>query len=125
MSSELLDEHLRKAIDLIEKGESRYSKAQEIDEEFKVMERSAEGCEDAFHSLVELSESILRRHGRTAEGHMDRKGKLEEVGRSDLARLYDSAQIDLHDACYYKQQLHPRQRKIIEEIKEQIEKETG
>ncbi|KXA96089.1 hypothetical protein AKJ39_05090 [candidate division MSBL1 archaeon SCGC-AAA259J03] len=125
MAETITDEHLKKAKNLIEKGSSKYSKAQEIDEEFKVGERSAEGCEDAFHSLVELSESILRRHSMTAKGHMERKSKLEKIGRSDLARLYGDAQSDLHEACYYKQQIHPRQERIIEEIKKQIEKETG
>ncbi|KXB05964.1 hypothetical protein AKJ52_02745 [candidate division MSBL1 archaeon SCGC-AAA382C18] len=124
MAKTTIDNHLRKAKQLADQGESKYSKAQEIDEEFEVRKKSAEGCEDAFHSLVEFSESILKQHGVKTESHEERKQKLRDIGRKDLARLYGEAKDSLHTACYYEQQTKPYQKDIIETIKREIEKET-
>lgn len=124
MAKTTIDTHLKKAKQLADQGKSKYVKAQEKDEEFEVRKRSAEGCEDVFHSLVELSESILKKHNIKAKSHEERKQKLRDIGRTDLARLYGEAKDSLHTACYYEQQTKPYHKDIIDEIKKEIEKET-
>ncbi|KXA96374.1 hypothetical protein AKJ37_05410 [candidate division MSBL1 archaeon SCGC-AAA259I09] len=124
MSRTTTDDHLKKAKQLIEQGELKYRKAQEIDKEFEVRKRSAQGCEDVFHSLVELSESILKRHGIKAKSHEERKQKLRDIGRKDLARLYGEAKDSLHTAGYYEQQKKLYHKDVIDTVKKEIEKET-
>lgn len=122
MTRTTTDGHLKKAQRLVEQGESKYSKAQEIDEEFEVRKRSAEGCEDVFHSLVELSESILKKHGMRAKDHEERKQKLRDIGKRDLARLYGEAKDSLHTACYYEQRTKPYHKDVIDAVKQEIQK---
>ncbi len=110
---------------LLDEGESEYRRAEEIEEELKGRRIASCGCEKVFHSLVELANAVIAKHGMAVpETHDERWEALHEIGRDDLTSLYSEAKDALHTSCYYGQRMGPRQRIVVEQVRRKIEEES-
>lgn len=94
--------------------------------EFEPRKVSAQACEAVFHALVEETDVVLSGHGKTPpKNHEGRVEGLLDIGRNDLANLYEEAMLRLHDQGYYEQKLWPRTKETIDRVKATVEKELG
>lgn len=116
-------ERVTKAEKLLEEGKTKYEALEDLEEELETVKRASEGCENVFHSLVEVSEVILSKHGQTARTHIERMDKLRKIGRGDLADLYAIAKDHLHTAGYYGQQFNTIQKHTLERVERKIMEE--
>lgn len=119
------DERLAKAEELLEEGKTKYEALEALEGELGTIKRAATGCENVFHSLVEVAEAILSKHGLMAQTHMERREKLREIGRDDLADLYAIAKDDLHTSGYYGQQFNSIQKNTLERVEKKVKEEIG
>ncbi|KXA94720.1 hypothetical protein AKJ36_02360 [candidate division MSBL1 archaeon SCGC-AAA259I07] len=117
------DERITKAEKLLEEGKTKYEALENLEEELGTIKRASEGCENVFHSLVEVSEVILSKHGQSAQSHLERREKLKDIGREDLADLYAIAKDDLHTSGYYGQQFNTIQKHTLERVEKKIREE--
>ncbi|MBS1263821.1 MAG: hypothetical protein MAG715_01012 [Methanonatronarchaeales archaeon] len=126
VASGSVEEKAYKARELVEEGEFDYQRALDMEGEFRPRKVSSRACEAVFHALVELTDVVLARHGRVSpKNHEGRVNALLDVGRSDLADLYEEAMFRLHDQGYYEQKLWPRAKETIDRVKAMVEKELG
>lgn len=109
-----------KARALLEEGIHDFAVSQEADQEYEIRKRASLACEKVFHSLVIVADLVL---GRESRGHTPRIVALEDMGRTDLAHLYERAKDALHTDGYYGQELTERQRRRLREIQEAVERE--
>ncbi|KXA88624.1 hypothetical protein AKJ40_02080 [candidate division MSBL1 archaeon SCGC-AAA259M10] len=117
------DERVAKAEKLLEEGKTKYEALEDLEKELGTIKRASEGCENVFHSLVEVSEAILSKHGQTARNHIERMDKLSKIGRGDLADLYAIAKDHLHTSGYYGQQFNTIQKHTLERVEKKVKEE--
>lgn len=109
-----------KARSLLEEGLHDFSVAEEADQEYEIRKRASLACEKVFHALVIVADLVL---GQETGAHTPRIVALEDMGRTDLAHLYERAKDALHTDGYYGQELTERQRRRLREIRDAIERE--
>jgi len=87
--------YIKNAVEFFERGKREYEEGLRERDLIKVRK----GCEEIFHSLVELSDGILKENGYSIpEDHMTRAELLRNFG---MHKLYAWTKEYLHDACYY------------------------
>jgi len=90
-----MNDYIKKAREFYLRGKLEYEEGLEEKDTVKVRK----GCEEIFHSFVELSNGILSEHGiQIPKNHKERAKGLDTFG---LGITYDSVKERLHDTCYY------------------------
>lgn len=108
---------------LLDEGVGDFQVAEEAEAELGIRKRAAEACQKTFQALVVLTDVLLAQHDVREEDHGGRMRALRDVGRGDLADLYERAFGSLHVLGYYRQQVGPLQRDRIQEVKRVVEGE--
>ena len=118
------EERLRKARALLEEGVAGFEAAEAAEAELAIRRQGAVACETAFHALVELADVLIERVGHaSAETHSGRVEALEDIGRADLANVYQRAKDALHVDGYYAQRMGRLQRDRLREVELAVQTE--
>ena len=118
------EERLRKARALLEEGVAGFEAAEAAEVGLAVRRQGAVACEAAFHALVELADVLIERAGHaSAETHSGRVEALEDIGRADLANVYQRAKDALHVDGYYAQRMGRLQRDRLREVELAVQTE--
>lgn len=118
------EERLKKAKVLLDRGVEGFDAARQAEDELRIRERASVSCETAFHALVELANAVLARAGKPEpESHGARVEALEDIGRHDLAALYERSEAALHFECYYGQRVGRRQEERLRELADAVDRE--
>ena len=119
-----VEERLQKAKALLRQGIEDFEAAERAEGELGIRRRGALACETAFHALVELTDVLIERSGHAAVDNHDRRIEaLEDIGRLDLANLYERAMTALHISGDYGQRVGRRQSDRLRELRQVVERE--
>ena len=119
-----LEERLRKTKALLEQGTRDFEAAEQAESELGIRRRAAVACETAFHALVELTDVLIEGAGHApADNHDRRVEALEDIGRPDLANVYERAMAALHISGYYGQRVGRLQKDRLREVEEAVARE--
>lgn len=91
------EDRMMKARNLAQDGVQGFDAALRAEGEPHIRQRAAVACESAFHALTILAD-VLTEQARhpPVEDHDRRIEALQDIGRSDLADLYEKAKSTLH-----------------------------